>query len=83
MITPKKIYDVYPDTDLFGFPEPYECETYREYRDRIGPESLSEDRLFHFLLAELCDEDIELDEVEHRIQRAIRDLGQVLDGLIV
>ena len=76
MIAPLQVWQAWPDHDLFGFAPPEQEETYRQYRDRIG-DQLSEDRLFHFVLAELCNEDLSLDEANHRLQRAVKDLRKV------
>ncbi len=77
MITPKQVFDVWQDNDLFGFDPPQERETYRAYRDRIGHAALAEDRLFHFVLAELCGEDIDTAEAQRRLDRAVADLEHV------
>jgi hypothetical protein len=77
MITPKQVFDAWRDNDLFGFEPPGEGETYRQYLDRVGDESLAGDRLFHFALAELCSEDISADEADWRLLRAIEDLQAV------
>jgi hypothetical protein len=66
MITPKQVYDLWRDNDLMGFDPPMEGETYQAYYERIGDEALRSDRLFHFALAELCTEDIDLNEAERR-----------------
>jgi hypothetical protein len=77
MITPRQIYDVYPDSELLSFAPPRKDETYRAYRDRLGAGALKEDRLFHFLLAELCSEAIDMDEAQRRLDRAKSDLEHV------
>ena len=81
MITPKQIFDTWRDNDLFGFELPNEGETYYEYRNRIGDESLASDRLFHFVLTELCTEELAPEEIDHRMNRAIGDLQLVQASL--
>ena len=76
MIAPLQVWQAWNDNDLLGFDPPKEEETYAQYRDRIG-DCLSEDRLFHFALAELCTEDLSGEEVGKRLQRAVKDLQKV------
>jgi hypothetical protein len=77
MITPKQVYDAWPDNDLLGLDPPHEYETCRAYRTRVGDDTLAADRLFHFALAELCGEDIDVEEADRRLQRACDDLDDV------
>lgn len=83
MITPKQVFDLYPDNDLLSFEPPREGESYQDYKDRLGPEweQLSEDRLFQFILAEVCAEELEPGEVESRLARARDDIECVIEGL--
>ena len=73
-MTPKQVYDAWLDRDLLSVPPPAEGETFPQYRQRVGDDALDEDRLFHFALAELCSEDLDRAEVDHRLRRAIQDL---------
>ena len=77
MITPLQVWQAWNDNDLLGFDPPKEEETYAQYRDRIGDDVLSGDRLFHFVLAELCNEELSMDEANHRLQRTVNDLRKV------
>jgi hypothetical protein len=81
MITPKQVFDAWPDNDLFGFDPPQEGETYRAYRGRISDEALSDDRLFHFVLAELCGEEIDVAEAQRRLHRAAADVLAVREAI--
>lgn len=77
MITPKQIFDLWRDNDLLPFESPMEGETYAKFRERVGDDNLGSDRMFHFALAELCTEDIDLEEAERRLTRAEGDLFMV------
>jgi hypothetical protein len=77
MITPRQVFDAWRDNDLFGFDAPKEGETYRDYRARVGDEALAADRLFHFVLAELCSENLSAEEADLRLCRAVDDLQTV------
>jgi hypothetical protein len=78
MITPKQVFDAWPDNDLLPFDPPRKGETYVQYKERIGDEALSSDRLFRFVLAELCgEEDLPAEEADRRMERAIEDLETV------
>ena len=81
MITPRQVFDAWRDNDLFGFDPPEEGETYRQYRARVGEEALASDRLFHFVLAELCNEDLSVEETDRRLLRAIEDMETVRAAL--
>jgi hypothetical protein len=77
MTTPRQVFDAWRDNDLFGFDPPEEGATYQEYRARLGDEGLASDRLFHFVLADLCGEDLAEGEADRRLVRAIEDLEAV------
>lgn len=81
MITPKQIYDAWRDNDLLSLDPPREAETYQQYRHRVGDEALAEDRLFHFVLAEVCGEDISAAEAGDRLVRAAIDLLTIMEKL--
>jgi hypothetical protein len=81
MITPKQVYDAWRDNDLLGFDPPHEGETYPQYLERVGEETLAGDRLFRFALAELCGEDVSVAEAGDRLVRAAIDLLTVRERL--
>ena len=81
MISPKQAFDAWRDDDLLGFDPPKDGETYQQYRDRVGDEALAGDGLFHFVLAELCGEDISPAEAGDRLVRAAIDLLTVREKL--
>ena len=58
-VTPKDIYDAYPESDLLALEPPEENETFAAYRKRMGGNKsilACGDTLFAFLLFEAADE---------------------------
>ena len=82
MITPAFVFEHWPDNDLFSFDPPRPEETYQQYLGRVGVDGLKEDRLFHFVLAEICNEDIGVDEAVHRLGKASLDLDDIYNALL-
>ena len=57
-VTPKDIYDAYPDSDLLAIEPPKENETFAAYKKRVGGNKgvlACGDTLFAFLLFEAQD----------------------------
>jgi hypothetical protein len=83
MITPKQVYDAYPDSDLLPFDPPEEGETCSDFRHRVGSEALASDTLFQFILFEVAnDKDpVDLPTAVRRLQTAIGDLQAVIAGI--
>jgi hypothetical protein len=71
-----------PDSDLLGLDPPEKGETYQAYKVRVGETALGCDRLFHFMLAELCSEELDDKEVEQRMDRAVEDINTVVYALV-
>jgi len=82
MITPVQVFYSWQDNDLLGLDPPQQGESYRAYRARVDDDALAEDRLFHFTLAELCGEDIDAEEADRRLCRAVSDLEAVREGIL-
>jgi hypothetical protein len=83
-VTPKDIYDAYPESDLLAIEPPEENETFAAYKKRVGGHKsiLScGDTLFAFLLFEAEDESDDPDEVIRRFDTAVSDIEQVVTEL--
>jgi hypothetical protein len=82
-VTPKDIYDAYPDSDLLAIEPPEENETFAAYKKRVGGNKgvlACGDTLFAFLLFEAQDES-DPDEVIRLFDRAVADIEQVVETL--
>ena len=83
-VTPKDIYDAYPESDLLALEPPEENETFAAYRKRMGGNKsilACGDTLFAFLLFEEADEAGDPDEVIRRFDTAVSDIEQVVTAL--
>ena len=83
-VTPKDIYDAYPESDLLALEPPEENETFAAYRQRMGGNKGildCGDTLFAFLLFEAADESGDPDEVIRRFDTAVSDIEQVVTKL--
>lgn len=83
-VTPKDIYDAYPESDLLALEPPEENETFAAYKKRIGGSKsllVCGDTLFAFLLFEAADTADDPDAVIRRFDTAVSDIEQVVTKL--
>ena len=83
-LVPKAIYDSYPGSDLLAVDPPNNDETFHDYINRVGKQSIREcgDTLFAFIIFELADAD-DLESAVHMLDRALDDILTVrraIDG---
>lgn len=81
-LSPKTVYDSYPGSDSLAVDQPNSDETFHDYINRVGKQSIREcgDTLFAFLIFELADAD-NLDSAVHMLDRALDDILHVRRAL--
>jgi len=77
-VTPKEVYDSYPASDLLSIDPPEIGETFHDYINRQGKQTIREcgDTLFAFLIFELAEAGNRA-EAAHMLDRALDDILHV------